>query len=42
VKEVVTWKSQVAKSRFAKGESGPLDLEGIHVNGPGDPEGGRG
>jgi hypothetical protein len=28
--------------RFAKGESGPLDPEGIRVNGSGDPEGGEG
>jgi hypothetical protein len=37
VKEVVTWKSQVTKSQFAKGESRPLDLEGMCLNGSGDP-----
>jgi hypothetical protein len=40
VEEVLTWKSQVVKSRFVKGESGPLDPERIRVNGSGDPEGG--
>jgi hypothetical protein len=30
VKEIVTWKLHVTKSRFAKGDSGPSDPEGTH------------